>query len=132
MNIVLRRFSIYDEYFVLRRFSIYDEYFMLRRFSICDEYCMLRRRCAAQACTLARRTAETFLKYVNRSVHTLGMQASRNPEAQVKGQSARVIGLSYLGQVIGLFYIYIFVYCHQYNSHAAVAYKFQVHISSKI
>ena len=29
-------------------------------------------------------------------------------------------------------YGYIFAYYHQYNSHATVAYKFQVHISSKI
>ncbi|XP_064646133.1 triple functional domain protein-like isoform X3 [Lineus longissimus] len=40
-----------------------------------------------KACTLARRTAETFLKYVNRNVHTLGMQMkARSPELQVKGQ----------------------------------------------
>ncbi len=42
--------------------------------------------CIFQACTLARRTAETFLKYVHRNVHTLGMQVTCSPESQVKGQ----------------------------------------------
>ncbi|XP_013406605.1 kalirin isoform X3 [Lingula anatina] len=38
-----------------------------------------------KACTLARRTAETFLKYVHRNVHQLGMQMkSASPEQQVK------------------------------------------------
>ncbi|XP_029657628.1 kalirin isoform X4 [Octopus sinensis] len=38
-----------------------------------------------KACTLARRTAETFLKYVNRNLHTLGMDVKyRNPESHVK------------------------------------------------
>lgn len=37
-----------------------------------------------KACTLARRTAETFLKYVHRSVYALGMQVTRNPEVQVR------------------------------------------------
>ena len=39
-----------------------------------------------QACTLARRTAESFLKYVNRNLHTLGTQMKfRSPEGHVKG-----------------------------------------------
>lgn len=38
-----------------------------------------------QACTLARRTAETFIKYVHRSMYALGMQVTRNPEVQVRG-----------------------------------------------
>ncbi|ESO86296.1 hypothetical protein LOTGIDRAFT_220800 [Lottia gigantea] len=38
-----------------------------------------------KACTLARRTAETFLKYVNRNLHFLGMQMKfRSPEGHVK------------------------------------------------
>ncbi|KAL4217263.1 hypothetical protein ACF0H5_023714 [Mactra antiquata] len=38
-----------------------------------------------KACTLARRTAESFLKYVNRNLHTLGMQMKfRGTEAHVK------------------------------------------------
>ncbi|KAL5006006.1 hypothetical protein ScPMuIL_017164 [Solemya velum] len=38
-----------------------------------------------KACTLARRTAESFLKYVNRNLHTLGMQMKfRSPEGHVK------------------------------------------------
>ncbi|XP_074654482.1 kalirin-like isoform X2 [Tubulanus polymorphus] len=38
-----------------------------------------------KACTLARRTAETFLKYVHRNIHTLGMHMkTRSPETQVK------------------------------------------------
>ncbi|XP_025096323.1 triple functional domain protein-like isoform X1 [Pomacea canaliculata] len=38
-----------------------------------------------RACTLARRTAETFLKYVNRNLHFLGMQMKfRSPEGHVK------------------------------------------------
>ncbi|KAL3855027.1 hypothetical protein ACJMK2_014257 [Sinanodonta woodiana] len=38
-----------------------------------------------KACTLARRTAESFLKYVNRNLHTLGMQLKfRSPEGHVK------------------------------------------------
>ena len=37
-----------------------------------------------KACTLARRTAEIFIRYVHRCVHTLGMQVTRNPEIQVK------------------------------------------------
>ncbi|XP_070187687.1 triple functional domain protein-like isoform X2 [Littorina saxatilis] len=38
-----------------------------------------------RACTLARRTAETFLKYVNRNLHFLGMQLKfRSPEGHVK------------------------------------------------
>ncbi|XP_053386213.1 kalirin-like isoform X3 [Mercenaria mercenaria] len=38
-----------------------------------------------KACTLARRTAESFLKYVNRNLHTLGMQMKfRSTEAHVK------------------------------------------------
>ena len=41
-----------------------------------------------QACTLARRTAETFLKYVNRNLHFLGMQMKfRSPEGHVKGRN---------------------------------------------
>ena len=39
-----------------------------------------------KACTLARRTAETFLKYVHRNVHTLGMKITRSPDTQVKGR----------------------------------------------
>ena len=42
--------------------------------------------CLLQACTLARRTAESFLKYVNRNLHTLGTQMKfRSPEGHVKG-----------------------------------------------
>ncbi|XP_076464280.1 kalirin-like [Babylonia areolata] len=38
-----------------------------------------------RACTLARRTAETFLKYVNRNLHFLGVQMKfRSPEGHVK------------------------------------------------
>ncbi|KAK3082880.1 hypothetical protein FSP39_007833 [Pinctada imbricata] len=38
-----------------------------------------------KACTLARRTAETFLKYVNRNLHTFGSQLKfRSPEKHVK------------------------------------------------
>ncbi|KAH3753807.1 hypothetical protein DPMN_188457, partial [Dreissena polymorpha] len=38
-----------------------------------------------KACTLARRTAESFLKYVNRNLHTVGMQMKfRSTEAHVK------------------------------------------------
>ncbi|XP_048253877.1 triple functional domain protein-like isoform X2 [Haliotis rufescens] len=38
-----------------------------------------------KACTLARRTAETFLKYVNRNLHFLGMEMKfRSPEGHVK------------------------------------------------
>ena len=36
-----------------------------------------------QACTLARRTGETFLKYVNRNVDLFDMKLSRNPEDHV-------------------------------------------------
>ena len=44
-----------------------------------------------QACTLARRTAETFLKYVNRNLHFLGMQMKfRSPEGHVKGKNGLV------------------------------------------
>lgn len=37
-----------------------------------------------RACTLARRTAEHFLKYVSRNVITLGMKVARDPQGQVK------------------------------------------------
>ena len=37
-----------------------------------------------QACTLARRTAEHFLKYVSRNVITLNMKVTRDPQNQVK------------------------------------------------
>ncbi|XP_021366305.1 triple functional domain protein-like isoform X1 [Mizuhopecten yessoensis] len=38
-----------------------------------------------KACTLARRTAESFLKYVNRNLHTFGTQLKfRSPEKHVK------------------------------------------------
>ncbi|XP_052080801.1 triple functional domain protein-like isoform X2 [Mytilus californianus] len=38
-----------------------------------------------KACTLARRTAESFLKYVNRNLHTFGSQIKfRSPEKHVK------------------------------------------------
>ena len=44
-----------------------------------------------QACTLARRTAETFLKYVNRNLHFLGMQMKfRSPEGHVKGKNGQM------------------------------------------
>ncbi|VDI73341.1 triple functional domain protein [Mytilus galloprovincialis] len=40
-----------------------------------------------KACTLARRTAESFLKYVNRNLHTFGSQIKfRSPEKHVKGE----------------------------------------------
>ena len=37
-----------------------------------------------QACTLARRNAEHFLKYVSRNVITLSMKVTRDPQNQVK------------------------------------------------
>ncbi|CAG2201071.1 TRIO [Mytilus edulis] len=49
---------------------------------------------AEQACTLARRTAESFLKYVNRNLHTFGSQIKfRSPEKHVKGKNISVVNL---------------------------------------
>lgn len=41
-----------------------------------------------QACTLARRTAETFLKYIDKNVNQLGMPSmkSRYPKNNVQGK----------------------------------------------
>ncbi|GFR68366.1 triple functional domain protein-like isoform X7 [Elysia marginata] len=45
-----------------------------------------------KACTLARRTAETFLKYVTRNLHFLGMQMKfRSPEQRVKGTLQKLL-----------------------------------------
>ena len=42
-----------------------------------------------KACTLARRTAETFLKYIDKNVNQLGMplMKSRYPKNNVQGES---------------------------------------------
>ncbi|BFZ15658.1 hypothetical protein BsWGS_18696 [Bradybaena similaris] len=45
-----------------------------------------------RACTLARRTAETFLKYVTRNLHFLGVQMKfGNPEQRVKATLAKLL-----------------------------------------
>ncbi|XP_012941789.1 triple functional domain protein isoform X2 [Aplysia californica] len=45
-----------------------------------------------RACTLARRTAETFLKYVTRNLHFLGMQMKfRSPEQRVKATLTKLL-----------------------------------------
>ncbi|KAI8761241.1 triple functional domain protein, partial [Biomphalaria glabrata] len=46
-----------------------------------------------RACTLARRTAETFLKYVTRNLHFLGMHMKfRSPEQRVKATLTKLLG----------------------------------------
>ncbi len=43
-----------------------------------------------KACTLARRTAETFLKYSNRSMQYFAHESTfRGPEAKVKGDKKK-------------------------------------------
>ena len=59
-----------------------------------------------QACTLARRTAESFLKYVHRNVHTLGMQVTCSPESQVKGTNSTLTRKNTHSQS-AYFYIYV-------------------------
>jgi len=43
-----------------------------------------------KACTLARRTAETFLKYSNRSLHYFGQRGGRAAESTFRGPEAKV------------------------------------------
>ena len=50
-----------------------------------------------KACTLARRTAETFLKYSNRSLQYFchGQQQQLQMQSSFRGPEAKVKGLSY-------------------------------------
>ena len=52
-----------------------------------------------KACTLARRTAETFLKYSNRSLqyfsHPATQSTFRGPDGKVKGKQASFMKLSF-------------------------------------
>ena len=45
-----------------------------------------------KACTLARRTAETFLKYIGKNVNQLGMplMKTRNPNNNVQGKTTLI------------------------------------------